>query len=130
MQFLFGVSRNSDYQERYHFIIVAKLGGILTDLPGGFDPAISRVTVVIMHFTVSETLCTWETLQPCDEREQLGPGRSLKAVLMPSAPFMAKEATQNTRVDKKLMTNTSEESKSFHVLMYSCEYWMLFKKMF
>lgn len=110
IQFLFGVINNSDCYKRYHFIIVAKHSGILTDLPGGFDSGISWVPVDIMHFTVGETLCTCESLQPCDERAQLCPGRPLKAVLIPSAPW-----------------DLSGQKSPCKTPLSSCEYWMLFK---
>lgn len=56
-----------------------------------------------------------------------GAAESLKVSL---APFWAKESTQNTSGDEKLMANAAGESRSSHVLMYSCEYWVLLKKMF
>lgn len=116
IQFLFGVIDNS---RRVLFHHSHQTQWNSYRLPGGFEPGISWATADVMHFTVRETLCTWESLQPRGERGSCGL-ECLMAVLIPSAPwapFWAKEPTQNT----------SDERKCFHVSMYSCEYWMLLK---
>lgn len=115
IQFLIEVINNSDNQKRY-FIIVAKHCAVLTDLWGRFDSSISHtiwITVVIVHFTVSETLHIWKASY-CN----VNPKCNLRT--SPVSDFWAKEPVQDTSMAKKLMTNISKGSKAFHVLMSSC----------